>query len=121
MQLESYIDCLLNVSRVVIFVITVVLNLDLFIGVFVIQFLIIPLEYCQIISHSVTYEIYKKTYYQHLQRLLPLHPSKIITLHPHNEPDTSITYFYNTFIIVLRPPIKCLHVQLHACVTDIKL
>ena len=100
MQLESSvpvfilggIDCLLIVLCDIIFI-TIntfyLLSSGASIRVFFLQFFVAPLEYCQIISHSVTYGIYKKEvqkklhqYYQRLQRLLPLRPSKIITLHP---------------------------------------
>ena len=86
------VDCLLIVSHTLIIIIIHALypiDSNPVVGTVLIQFLVIPLEYCQIISHSVTYGIYKKEvrkklhqYYQHLQRLLPLHPSKVSTLHP---------------------------------------
>ena len=98
MQLESSlpvfvlggIDCLLNISRVVVFGIIITIYPSLSTAALsVTQFSVYPLEYCQIISHSVTYGIYKEEvrkkihqYYQRLKRLLPLRPSKIITLHP---------------------------------------
>ena len=86
------IDCLFNVLYVVIIVIIHALypvTSNPVVGIVLIQFLVLPLEYCQIISHSVTYGIYKKEvrkklhqYYQHFQRLLPMRPSKVSTLHP---------------------------------------
>ena len=98
MQLESSlpvfvlggVDFILIVSRSVIFII-----INAFyppgttLQIVFVQFFVIPLEYCQIISHSITYGIYKTEvrkklhqYYQHHQRLLPLRPSKVVTLHP---------------------------------------
>ena len=86
------VDCLLNVLRVIIFVILYVFYLrisDFAISVYHYQLFANPLEYFQIISHSITYGLYKKEvkdklcqYYQRLQRLLPLRPSKVVTLHP---------------------------------------
>ena len=86
------IDGLLNVLRAVIFVSVSAffpLSSDAMFRVQFVQFFVSPLEYCQIISHSVTYGIYKKEvkkklhqYYQHIQRLFPLRPSKIVILHP---------------------------------------
>ena len=86
------VDCLLNVLRVIIFVIFYVFYLrssDFAISVYHYQLFVNPLEYCQIVSHSITYGLYKKEvkdklcqYYQRLQRLLPLRPSKVVTLHP---------------------------------------
>ena len=53
------------------------------------QFFAYSKKYCQIISHYITYSVYKKEvkkklrqYYQCFQRLFPLRPSKVITLHP---------------------------------------
>ena len=100
MQLESSlpvfvlggIDCLINVLRVVIFIFInsfSPLSSGASVGMYFYQFLVTPLVYCQIISHCVTYGIYKKEvrkilhrYYQPLQRLLPPCPSKVITLQP---------------------------------------
>ena len=100
MQLESSlpvfllggIDCLLNVSRVLVFVAINVfcpLSSSASAGMYLYQFFVNPLSYYQAISHSVTYGLYKKEvrkklrqYYQRLQGMLPLRPSKIITLHP---------------------------------------
>ena len=100
MQLESSlpvfvlggVDCLLNVSRVLVFIVINVFcppSPGASAGVYLYQFFANPLSYCQTISHSVTYGVYKKAvrkklrqYYQHFQGLLPLRPSKIITLHP---------------------------------------
>ena len=84
------IDCFLNILRVVVFSIIIVIYPPLSPAALTfIQFSVFPLEYCQIVSHSVTYGIYKKEVrkkihqqYQRLKRLLPLRPSKIITLHP---------------------------------------
>ena len=100
MQLESSlpvfvlggIDALFNVLRAVISIVILaaypLLSYPI-VSIVLIQFLVIPLEYCQIISHSITYGIYKKEvrkklhqYYQNLQRLFPLRPSKVVTLHP---------------------------------------
>ena len=99
MQLESSlpvfilggIDCLLNVSRVLVFIVINVfcpLSSGVSAGIYLYQFFANPLEYCQIISHSVTYGIHKKEvkqklhrYYQCLQRLLPMHSSKVKPLH----------------------------------------
>ena len=85
------IDCLLIVLRVVIiFIISYFYTIlsGATVGMVLIQFLVLPLEYCQSISHPVTYGIYKKEvrkelrqYCQCLKRLFPLRPSKIITLH----------------------------------------
>ena len=100
MQLESSvplfvlggIDGLVNMLRIIIFIVINVffsLSSGATVGMYFYQFFANPLEYCQIISHSITYGIYKKEvrkrlyqHYQHLQRLLPLCPSKITTLHP---------------------------------------
>ena len=100
MQLESSlplfvlggIDSLLNILRVIIFIVINAfcpLSSDASVGIYLYQFFANPLEYCQIITHSITYGIYKKEvkkklhkYYQCLQRLLPLRPSKVVTLHP---------------------------------------
>ena len=100
MQLESSLplfvlgggDCLLNVLRVVIFIIISVKyppSSGAIPCAYFMQYLVNPLEYCQIISHSITYGVYKKPvrkklrqYYQHLQQLFPLRPSRVITLHP---------------------------------------
>ena len=86
------IDCLLNVLRtVLVLVIYALYPLSSYpvVGIVLLQFLVIPLEYCRIISHSITYGIYKKEvkkklhqYYQCLQGLLPLCPSEVVTLHP---------------------------------------
>ena len=86
------IDALFNVLRTIInIVILAVYPLHSYpiVNIVIVQFLIIPLQYCQIISHSITYGIYKKEvrkklhqYYQCLQRLFPLRPSKVVTLHP---------------------------------------
>ena len=100
MQLESSlpvfvlggIDGLFNVLRVVV-IITInafyPLSSDASVHVHFVQFLVFPLEYFQIVSHSVTYGIYKKEVrkklhhdYRHLQTLFPLRPSKVVTLHP---------------------------------------
>ena len=99
MQLESSlpvfvlggVDCLLNVLRVLVFIIINVfcpLSSGASVGIYLYQFLANPLEYCQIISHSVTYGIHKKEvkaklhhYYQFLQRLLPLRSSKVKPLY----------------------------------------
>ena len=86
------VDCLMIVLCAVIFVVINAfypVSSDPVVGIFlIIQFIVIPLEYCQIISHSITHGIYKKEvqkkphqYYQHLQRLLPLCPNKVVTLH----------------------------------------
>ena len=85
------VDCLLNVSRVVLFIAISIfcpLSSGAPAGMYLYQFFANPLSYCQAISHSVTYGVYKKAvrkklrqYYQHFQGLLPLRPSKIITLH----------------------------------------
>ena len=101
MQLESSlpvfvlggIDCLLNASRIVLFIVIIVFfpfSSGATLSIYSYEFIAKPLEYCQIISHSVTYGIYTKgvknklrQYYQRLQRLLPLRPSKVIILHPH--------------------------------------
>ena len=95
MQLESSfpvfvlggMDCLFHILRVVVFGIIIAIYPSP--SVISLQFTVYPLEYCQIFSHSLTYGIYKKEvrkklhqYYQRLQRLLPLRPSKIIILHP---------------------------------------
>ena len=86
------VDCLFNLLRtVILFVCLTIYPFASYptVSVILIQFLVIPLEYCQVISHSVTYGIYNKEvkkklhrYYQHLQRMLPLRPSKVVTLHP---------------------------------------
>ena len=85
------IDCLLNILCSVVFGIVYALypyHSYPVVGMALIQFVVIPLDFCRIISHSVTYGIYNKEvkkelyqYYQYLQRLLPLHPSKVVTLH----------------------------------------
>ena len=87
------IDCLLNVLRVLIFIVinafcSCPLSSGASFGIYFYQFFANPLEYCQIISHSITYGIYKKEvrkklhqYYQRLQRQLPLRPSRVIILH----------------------------------------
>ena len=98
MQLESSfplfvlggVDCLLNVLRVIIFILINVfypLSSNPVGGIYFYQFIVYPLEYCQIISHSITYGVYKKQirkklckYCQRFQRLFPLRPSKVITL-----------------------------------------
>ena len=84
------IDCLLNVLRVVIFVFINVfypLSSNPVGGIYFHQFIVYPLEYCQIISHSITYGVYKKQirkklckYCKRFRRLLPLCPSKVIAL-----------------------------------------
>ena len=86
------VDCLLNVLHVVTFIVVSVnypLSFAAIPRIYFMQFLVNPLEYCQIISHSITYGVYQKTvrkklhkYYQRLQRVLPPCPSKVITLHP---------------------------------------
>ena len=100
MQLESSlsvfvlggVDCLLNVLRTATFI-TISVHYPISSAAICranfIQFLGNPMEYCQIISHSVTYGIYQKTvrkklhnYYQQLQRRFPPCPSKVVTLHP---------------------------------------
>ena len=92
MQLESSlpvfmlggVDCLLNVLRVVIIVVLVVYCSDVTVRLYFFQFIVYPLEYCQIIFHSITYGVYKKAVrknYQRLQRLFPLRPSKVVILH----------------------------------------
>ena len=101
MQLESSlpvfvlggIDCLLNVSRIVLFIVIIVFfpfSSGATLSIYSYEFIAKPLQYCQTISHSVTYGIYTKgvknklrQYYQRLQRLLPLRPIKVIILHPH--------------------------------------
>ena len=100
MQLESSlpvfvlggIDCLFNVLRVIVGgVISTIcpFRYNPIIATVLLEFLVFTLEYCQIISHSVTYGIYKKEvqkkvrcYYQRFKRLFPLRPSKVVTLHP---------------------------------------
>ena len=85
------VDCFLNLLRIVTFITISVhypispTNISL---ANFIQFLGNPLEYCQIISHSITYGVYQKTarkklrkYYQRFQRLFPPSPSKVVTLH----------------------------------------
>ena len=76
--------------RIVIIIVMAIYYSDAIARLYFFQFIIYPLEYCQIISLSVTYGVYKKEvrkklrkYYQRLQRLLPLRPSKVITLNPH--------------------------------------
>ena len=57
------VDCLMIVLHAVIFALIdpfYPLSSDPVVGTLLIQFFIILLEYCQIISHSVTYGIYKK-------------------------------------------------------------
>ena len=90
------VDCVFNILRVIIFITVNVffpLSSDAAIGMYLYQFFANPLEYCQIISHSVTYGVYKKKirkkiqkklgqYYQGFQRLFPLRPSRVVTLHP---------------------------------------
>ena len=84
------VDCFLNLLRVVIVtVMAVYYSDDVTTRLYFFQFVFYPLEYCQIISHSVTYGVYKKEvrrklrkHYRRLQRLLPLRPSKVITLNP---------------------------------------
>ena len=86
------IDCLFNVLHIIIFITVSAffpLSSDAAIGMYLYQFFANPLEYCRIISHSVTYGVYKKDirkrlrrYYQRFQRMLPLRPSKVVTLHP---------------------------------------
>ena len=84
------IDCLFNVLRIIIFILINAfypLSSNPVFGIYFYQFISYPLEYCQIISHSITYGVYKKQirkklckYCLHFQRLLPLRPSKVITL-----------------------------------------
>ena len=99
MQLESSlpvfvlggIDCLLNALHIVTFIVVAVnypLPSSAIPRIYFMQFLVNPLEYCQIISHSITYGVYQRTvrkklrnYYQRFQRLFPPCPSKVITLH----------------------------------------
>ena len=82
------VDCLLNVLRVIIIIVLVVYYSDVTVRLYFFQFIVYPLEYCQIISHSITYGVYKKAvrkklhqYYQCFQRLLPLSPSNVVILH----------------------------------------
>ena len=86
------IDFFLNLLRIVTFItISVhypISSADISLANFI-QFLGNPLEYCQIISHSITYGVYQKTarkklckYYQWFQRLFPPYPSKVVTLRP---------------------------------------
>ena len=100
MQLESSlplfvlggIDCLFNVLRVVSYIFISMYyprSSGAIPRIYFFQFMVSPLEYCQIISHSITYGVYKKEvrkklrqYYHHLQRLFPFCPSKVITLPP---------------------------------------
>ena len=86
------VDCLLNLLRVMIFAIINIfypLSSNLMLHIYVYEFFANPLEYFQIISHSITYGFYKKEvkkrlhrYYQCFQRLLPLRPRKVIILDP---------------------------------------
>ena len=86
------IDCILNVLRCVISIVVFTsypISSGSTVGIYLYQFLVKPFDYCQIISHSVTYGVYKKDvrkrlhqFYQRLQRMVPLHPSKVVTLHP---------------------------------------
>ena len=85
------VDCLFNVLHIVTFIVIAVnypLPSSAIPRIYFMQFLVNPLEYCQIISHSITYGVYQKTvrkklhnYYQWFQRLFPPCPSKVITLH----------------------------------------
>ena len=84
------IDCLFNVLWIIIFILINAfypLSSNPVLGIYFYQFISYPLEYCQIISYSITYGVYKKQirmklrkYCQRFQRLLPLRPSKVITL-----------------------------------------
>ena len=72
------VDCFLNVLRVLIIIVMAIYYSDAIARLYYFQFIIYPLEYCQIISHSVTYGVYKKEvrkklrkHYRQLQRLLP--------------------------------------------------
>ena len=86
------VDCFLNLLRIVTFI-TISVHYPISSAAIshanFLQFLGNPLEYCQIISHSITYGVYQKTaskklrkYYQRFQRLSPPCPSKVVTLHP---------------------------------------
>ena len=86
------IDCFLNVLRVICHIVISIYyprSSGAIPRIYFFQFIVNPLEYCQIISHSITYGVYKKEvrkklrqYYQHFQRMLPLCPNKVITLPP---------------------------------------
>ena len=98
MQLESSlsvfvlggVDCLFNVLRNVIFVVVVALyfpSTDVTSFAYFVHFIILPMEHCQTIFHSITYGIYQKTvrkklrkYYKQFQRMFPPCPSKVVTL-----------------------------------------
>ena len=106
MQLESSlpvfvlggIDGLLNLLRIVLFIVITVFfpfssRSSAIFSIYSYEFIAKPLEYCQAISHSVTYGMHTKgvkkklhQYYQRFQRSLPLHPSKVIILHPQEVP-----------------------------------
>ena len=86
------VDCLLNILQNVIYGVIVSfypLSTHPISLLCYVHFVIYPMEYCQIISHSVTYGIYQKTvrkklckHYQRFQRMLPPCPSKVIILNP---------------------------------------
>ena len=86
------IDCLFIVLRITVSaIIKAIYPFEYYpvIAIILLELLVFPLVYCQIISHSVTYGIYNKQvkkkiccYYQRFKRLFPLCPSKVITLHP---------------------------------------
>ena len=100
MQLESSlpvfvlggVDCLFNVLRNVIFALAIALyfpSIDVTSFGYFVHFIILLMEHCQIIFHSITYGIYQKTvrkklrnYYKQFQRMFPPCPSKVVTLHP---------------------------------------
>ena len=100
MQLESSlpvfilggVDCFLNILRYVIFVIIIVFYpppSDAPPNRYFIHLIILLMELCQIIFHSITYGVYQKTvrkklhkYYQRFQRMFPPCPSKVVILHP---------------------------------------
>ena len=87
------VDCFLNVLRVVIFIIISVKyppSSGAIPRAYFMQYLVNPLEYCQIISHSITYGVYKKP----VRKKLPA-PSKTVSIaskQGHNFTSTVITW-----------------------------